>query len=143
VVFDELVVNVSADDLTLTGGTVTSVVGDQNGPYLFKIIGAPRGTITATLNGDITDAMGNDLAAYQWSFVNQSFSGFDGDCDIDLDDIEVFEACVSGPTVEHNGAPACLIADFDDDGDVDLTDFGIFQRCFSDTGNLPDPYCAD
>ena len=119
------------------------MTGRQNGLYLFEITGASLGTIKATLDGDITDSNGTDLAAYQWSFVNQSFSGFDGDCDVDVADVEVFATCVSGPGIEHNGAPACLTADFDNDDDVDLTDFGIFQRCYSGDGIPIDPTCAD
>ena len=82
---------------------------------------------------------------------------FDGDCDVDTDDLQVFEACATGPAIPYNAAvlpeqsPGCTLtpdgdgkipADFDKDGDVDQTDFGIFQRCFSGSGNAADPGCA-
>jgi hypothetical protein len=54
---------------------------------------------------------------------------FDCDRDVDLDDLAIFQACASGPTVVYTDD--CANADFDRDADVDLSDFGIFQRCYS------------
>jgi uncharacterized repeat protein (TIGR01451 family) len=54
-----------------------------------------------------------------------------GDCHIDLNDYQEFEACLGGP-----GAPAgeaCECYDFDDDEAVDLYDFGAFQSAFTGT----------
>lgn len=68
---------------------------------------------------------------------------FDGDGDVDADDLAVLLACGSGPAIPHNGTPTCQAADFDHDSDVDQDDFGLFQRCFSGPGNRADPACAN
>lgn len=65
---------------------------------------------------------------------------FDGDCDVDQHDLDMLEACISGPAVP--GSPDCRIFDLDADGDVDQSDFGIFQRCYSGAGRPADPNCA-
>ena len=51
---------------------------------------------------------------------------YDNDGDVDLDDLELFKACFSGPTVPL--PEGCESRDFDGDSDVDQTDFGVFQR---------------
>lgn len=56
---------------------------------------------------------------------------FDGDTDVDLDDLATFESCASGPAVPRAETDTCGQADFDGDNDVDQGDFSIFQRCFS------------
>jgi hypothetical protein len=67
----------------------------------------------------------------------------DGDHDIDEDDLLIFIACASGPSLPHNGTTLCRNSDLDRDGDVDQTDFARFQRCISGTGNPGNPSCAD
>lgn len=78
---------------------------------------------------------------------------FDGDCDVDAEDLGWFEACALGPSVPYDPAslpPGCqllpagnvLPADFDADGDVDQDDFGVFQRCYSGAGTPADPNCG-
>ncbi|MBP7934459.1 MAG: hypothetical protein KA354_07395 [Phycisphaerae bacterium] len=64
---------------------------------------------------------------------------FDGDCDIDIDDVRVLVACVSGPHMP--AISACLSKDTDRDGDVDQDDFGVLQRCLAGPGVAPDPEC--
>jgi len=54
---------------------------------------------------------------------------FDQDCDVDEDDLEIFEGCASGPSISL--APGCEYTDMDVDGSTDMMDFGIFQRCWS------------
>lgn len=164
------VLNVSADDLSLSVGTVVSVSG--NGPYVFEVTGL-SGPVTATLDGDITDATGIDLPAYQWQFAictpdsdgdgvgdcgdacpntipgaSVDLRGcpatvradFDGDGDVDTADLDTFEACATGPGVPQVD-PACAAVSFDNDDDVDQSDFGMFQRCISGEGIPVDPDC--
>ena len=54
------------------------------------------------------------------------FGDFDGDCDVDTDDMDLFRACVSGPAVALGDG--CEAYDDDDDLDVDQTDFAELQR---------------
>jgi hypothetical protein len=68
---------------------------------------------------------------------------FDNDCDVDADDLGIFEACASGPGIPHAGSEACQQADSDSDNDVDQSDFGIFQRCYSGENTPADPNCAN
>lgn len=78
---------------------------------------------------------------------------FDGDLDVDTDDLQVLEACSWGPAVsyaEAGIAPECtlepdmaglLAADFDSDGDIDADDFAQFQRCRADEIEAVNPEC--
>ncbi|HSA29403.1 MAG TPA: serine hydrolase [Phycisphaerae bacterium] len=66
---------------------------------------------------------------------------FDGDGDVDPDDLVLFEACVSGPMIAL--LPECRDRDFDHDGDVDQSDFGLFQRCWNGANKPADPNCAN
>lgn len=66
---------------------------------------------------------------------------YDGDCDVDQADYQVFDLCASGPGYDF--AADCEDRDFDTDGDVDQSDFALFQRCLSGPDVLADPNCAD
>lgn len=73
---------------------------------------------------------------------------FDDDCDVDQDDVTIFEACAAGPGINYPDACPLLpdahgrvAADFDGDGDVDQTDFGEIQRCLSGQGTPANPDC--
>jgi hypothetical protein len=68
---------------------------------------------------------------------------FDFDFDVDLDDFGLFQACISGPAIPHDGTTSCRRADLDGDSDVDLSDFGAFQRCLSGDNVPADPACAE
>lgn len=65
----------------------------------------------------------------------------DGDCDIDLEDVEAFVLCAAGPDVQVGGE--CEGGDSDGDGDVDQEDFGALQRCISGVNTAPEPGCAN
>ncbi|HOW73872.1 MAG TPA: right-handed parallel beta-helix repeat-containing protein [Phycisphaerae bacterium] len=80
-----------------------------------------------------------DMGAYEFAPVVTA--DLDGDGDVDATDFGIFQACVSGPAIPHNGTRTCQTADFDHDGDVDQDDFGIFQRCYSGPGKLPERGC--
>ncbi|HQA43193.1 MAG TPA: hypothetical protein PK579_01425 [Phycisphaerae bacterium] len=84
-----------------------------------------------------------DIGAYEaFPTVRADFSR---DGYVDAEDLEMFEACATGPMVFYDPAalpgplPGCsltpggdgrIAADFDRDGDVDQDDSGIFQRCY-------------
>lgn len=57
--------------------------------------------------------------------------GLDEDCDVDLDDHDVFMTCFAGPGISATGG--CEFADYDQDGDVDLKDFAAVQVAFTGT----------
>ncbi len=65
---------------------------------------------------------------------------FDGDLDVDRNDLDAFELCASGPAIPLEAG--CEPKDFDLDNDVDQSDFAVFQRCYSGPGNYADPNCA-
>jgi hypothetical protein len=67
---------------------------------------------------------------------------FDGDDDVDADDVAFLNGCSTGPAL---GPPTCEceIADLDDDEDVDQSDLGLLQRCISGTGNPGDENCLE
>ncbi len=61
----------------------------------------------------------------------------DGDCDADLADFSLFQACFNGPNRAPSGRCTTPAADFDLDGDVDLSDFSLFQACFNGPNRPP------
>jgi len=65
---------------------------------------------------------------------------FDGDGDVDGNDMVAFEACATGPGV--SAAADCTDRDFDLDHDVDQVDFAIAQQCLSGQETPADPLCA-
>ncbi|HOW74023.1 MAG TPA: right-handed parallel beta-helix repeat-containing protein [Phycisphaerae bacterium] len=81
-----------------------------------------------------------DMGTYE--FIPVIPGDFDRDGDVDPDDFLVFQACVSGPAIPHDGTRTCQTADFDKDGDVDQSDFGLFQRCWSGANQPADPNCG-
>jgi PKD repeat protein len=75
------------------------------------------------------------------------FADLDADGDADKDDMDIFEACSTGPGITDPPASGCTTtqfasADVDDDNDVDQSDFGIFQRCLSGADVSPVANCA-
>lgn len=76
---------------------------------------------------------------YNYRAIEHTHGDFDRDGNIDIDDIQTFDTCGSGPSIPHTGQ--CAEADFDKDGDVDQDDFGAIQRCFSGLSPVADPEC--
>ena len=66
---------------------------------------------------------------------------FDDDCDVDLNDVDAFEACASGSAIPV--VAGCGGKDLDHDGDADQAVFSLVQGCFSGSGQPGDPACAD
>lgn len=66
---------------------------------------------------------------------------FDGDLDVDRDDLDAFESCASGPAIPLT--TGCENKNFDGDNDVDQCDFAVIQRCYSGENVFGDPTCAD
>ena len=65
-----------------------------------------------------------------------SLCDFDGDGDVDADDLAIFNQARTGPCIPLvTNNPLLRRADFDGDGDVDLDDFGYFQAEY--TGPRP------
>jgi len=66
---------------------------------------------------------------------------FDGDMDVDLDDVAFFVDCMDGPgaAVLH---PLCAHVDVDNSETVDLRDLSTLMRCFNGE-SLADPTCGD
>ncbi len=56
----------------------------------------------------------------------------DADGDVDLDDFELFAACLGGAMAPPaGGCGAGVEADLDGDGDVDLADVAVFQVSYT------------
>ncbi len=81
----------------------------------------------------------NDKDSLKYAESLLADSDFDGD--VDLDDLEVFNDCASGPGLPRQ--LGCEPWDFDSDGDIDQSDFGVVQRCYSGENIPADPNCAN
>ena len=67
---------------------------------------------------------------------------FDGDGDVDGDDLNKFVVCFTGPGGGPTGAQ-CAPGDVDGDGDVDCSDWDLFELAWTGPGNPPAfPPCA-
>ena len=63
---------------------------------------------------------------------------FDGDGDVDQDDLDQFESCFTGP----DGGPVppeCQPGDFDGDDDIDCDDWDRFKEVWDEPGDPPAP----
>jgi hypothetical protein len=125
---------------TIDGGGGTSTGG---GFSVSGTIGqADAVSQAAPLSGGVFELVGGFWVSFGPACTSYSVFDFDEDCDVDLDDLEVFAACALGPAVEHHTDPICQQADVDSDGDIDQDDYSAFQRCFSGANKLADPDCA-
>jgi hypothetical protein len=136
---------------TIANGGATSADG---GYELSGTIGQADATAAGALTGG-----GYALTDGFWAVTGPACTtfapaDFDQDCDVDLNDFQLFTACAMGAGVPYNpvSLPAgctlavngvILAADFDSDGDVDHDDFGTFQLCYSGAGGPADPACAE
>jgi hypothetical protein len=85
--------------------------------------------------GAVADATGSTIEPRDFAplsgFVGVS-RDFDGDHDVDDDDLDALAACWSGPDTDV--ASDCAAKDLDRDNDVDATDYVLFQPCMSGSG---------
>ncbi|MEP0843620.1 MAG: lamin tail domain-containing protein [Phycisphaerae bacterium] len=123
-----------SDDQGVLAAQRSGVKRPTDNAYVFDMP-VPAGAKYLTLaSGDGGDGIGNDHAVFgdpvlvTRAYLPNPFD-FDGDRDVDLDDLAAFTACWSGPGIPR--PPACDSRDSDGDGDVDHADFGAFQRNFT------------
>lgn len=83
-----------------------------------------------------------DIGAYEavTDLPSPIRSDFDGDCDVDAQDLQQFEVCGTGPAIPFTD-PNCESTDLDMDTDIDQTDFGLFQGCYTSLDIPADPDC--
>lgn len=123
--FGGFIPQVGQQFVVLTAGTVQGEFDAVTGPGQYSVTYNPT-NVTITVDASPCEGLvGPDL---------------DQDCDVDIDDVDAFEECASGPEVPH--LPGCDVADFDGDGDTDQEDAAVMQRCFSGPGIVADLACA-
>lgn len=120
------------DDFTAT--PITPIFSFDTGT-VDVISGLQMGPVVGDAAQHIYYWVGDTLTAL--TFVTPQPGDFNGDGDVDEDDLDVFQSCATGPGI--GGPPAgCSAddfskADFNSDEDVDQSDFAGFQRCYSGT----------
>jgi hypothetical protein len=115
----------SLDWYTVDGGGAMWCTGGSL--ELSATIGQPDTDTAMAMTGGSLSLVGGF-----WPGVSRD-SSLSGDCDgdgfVELDDFDVFSACMSGPEVDMEAG--CECADMDGDVDVDLADFAAFQPVFA------------
>ncbi|NLE60527.1 MAG: hypothetical protein GX616_19450 [Planctomycetes bacterium] len=151
---------------TTAGGSSANCIARWNGASWQPLGIGMTGRVYALslYNGELVagggfTTAGGQVSAY-WARWGPVSVGPDLNCDqhVDGDDLDIFEACATGPGVPLNPAalpepaPGCTLmpdgnghvtADFDSDGDVDMADFAVFQRCWSGEGEFVNMACDD
>ena len=140
------------DWFTVDGGGATSAGGSLQ---VSGTIGQPDATSASAMTGGTLTLTGGFWGVTLPSCTSFAPADFNQDCFVDVQDLAIFKACVTGPLVPYDpqNLPAgCILtpdgtghiaADFNHDGDVDQSDFAIFQRCYSGAGVPADPNCAN
>lgn len=120
---------------TPQGLLITTIVFTAIAPTLateLRIVAtAGKFSSTKVLNGPVGGNVTGGLSPLTLSIVACGTRGdFDGNCRVDLDDVQQFGMCLTGP---GGGAvePPCQAADFDDNGHADLRDIAAFQSEFT------------
>ena len=133
---------VSANNIARWDGSAWAALGTGVNDYVHALAVLPNGDLA--VGGNFTIAGGNYSPYFAlWHSVGSSpvLADLDGDCDVDGDDLQLFETCASGPAVAF--AAGCENRDFDHDDDVDMDDFSSFQRCYSGANKPADPNCMN
>ncbi|MCA9252827.1 MAG: hypothetical protein R3E58_19985 [Phycisphaerae bacterium] len=119
---------------------------DPNAAAIFGIpetrVFVPEGSLHIGPNDLTIKPNGQPVVVLETEFVTGAIApiptpgwgDFNGDSDVDLNDLPDFAACLAGPGAGYVG-PNCAYADIDEDGDVDMQDARLFQSVF--TGGLP------
>lgn len=130
----------------------------QASDKLSLILVPASGTVAPTYNGSPYTASNRfSPRIYITADVGAGvlWADFDGDGMVNDADMDIFQACMTGPAVAYDvanlpvGCPLVadgenrIAADPDGDGDVDLADFGRWQRCFSGEELQLDVHCGD
>jgi hypothetical protein len=100
-----------------------SAVADDDGDGIPNACDLCPGTVPGTM------VEGNGCPSFPYDF--------DGDGDVDQEDLDQFRTCASGPAIPVDD-PFCMQADFDHDGDADQSDFAFLQQRLE----TPDPPSA-
>ncbi len=147
-------------DYVLHSGTIPTT-GLSGGTYTVTLIPLVARTLVTDLDfsqdqvGFISQDAGSLGASFEVTVIAPDVPGdFDDDGDVDNDDVAVFTACTTGPTILYdaqNLPGGCTLvpdgglieADFDGNGDVSQLDFATFQKCISGENVPGDPNCAD
>ncbi|MDM8007626.1 MAG: DUF362 domain-containing protein [Phycisphaerae bacterium] len=103
-------------------------------------------TVKLTVSGPVGEPDTMQRAAY--IVVTPHPADLDADGDVDEDDMDIFQACSTGPGLAGTATEGCTAAhfasaDIDDDNDVDQADLSRFQRCLSGPDVSPGADCAD
>ena len=97
--------------------------------------GADAGVYRCVVTGDCGTATSDEATL---TIATPVAADFDGDCDVDLVDLDHLVTCALGPEVAQTD-PQCLDARLDGDADVDLDDFALLQRSLAGGSSAPDP----
>ncbi len=128
--------------ITIPGASATGAaadvfsVGPGGAPQLF----APASSLGLGAALDDIDALeillcGDPFQCVTEHGIRKLLGDFDGDGDVDPDDLNLFDDCFRGDGVPY--PPGCSPGDFDQDGDIDCTDRSHFGIIWSESAELP------
>jgi len=119
--------------VTRTGSSYTALTGGD-GLYAHLLVPPGTYTLTFTKNGLGTRQICNVVVqAGQVTRVDTSLGApaiagdFDGDGDVDLNDLPALINCLAGPDMTYAPGDCCLAGDADGDSDVDLHDAALID----------------
>ena len=123
-----------SDGTSVLAAYRTGVKGPYDNAYVFDVAVPAKARYLTLAMGSGGDGIGSDHGLFANAvlvtqpYVPNAFD-FDGDRDVDQDDLNTFVTCLSGPSIPR--ATGCEKCDADGDGDVDQDDFGVFQRSYT------------
>ncbi len=114
-------VSISDDHWTQQSYDISAVADGQSTVYIRWNMGPTDNTVSYP-GWNIDDVE-------IWGVVPMTPTDFTGDGFVNVQDYEVFESCLAGPTGGQGAG--CLCVDLDADGDIDLRDFADFAASIS------------